>query len=524
MNVVHRLRQCCRYARQYGMFALAEKIAVHVDEHPSRLSGAYEAWRRAHVRTEAELASQRRQDFSYAPSISILVPAWRTPLPFFRAMIDSVRAQTYGRWELVIADGSEEDAGLAAAAQEAGDNRIRYLHLAENRGISGNTNAALREAHGDYIALLDHDDLLAPDALFEVASVLQGDSPPELVYTDEDKVDASGMRFSDPHFKPGFSPALFRANNYICHFSVLSHDLVWRAGIAFDPAMDGAQDYDFLLRAGEQAQGIGHIPRVLYHWRVHPASTASAGTAKPYTHEAGRRAVATHLVRCGIQAAVEDGADGRYANVYRVRYAEAETEDVAVIRWTGQTAVPRLAQAAGASSGEWIFFQYDGARPLSGDPVQALVAACRAGGAAASGARLLCGRRTLPMGALWTGHHLQPVGGHLLRASSGYRYHSLVAHELDALSPYVLCLSRAAYERAGVFSGLEGLPAAAALAALTLRVTAAGGRCVYEPAAQYCMTGACPPFRFADVPIPEKMPESIYWNQNAAILAPYLRT
>lgn len=521
MNVVHRLRQCCQYARQYGFFALAEKIAVHVDERPSRLSGAYEAWRRAHMRTAAELARQRRQNFSYAPRISILVPAWRTPLPFFRAMLDSVRAQTYGRWELVIADGSGEDAGLAAATREVGDRRIRYLHLAENRGISGNTNAALREARGDCIALLDHDDLLAPDALFEVVRALQGSSPPELIYTDEDKVDASGMYFSDPHFKPGFSPALFCANNYICHFSVLSHDLVRRAELSFDSSMDGAQDYDFLLRASEQARGIRHIPRVLYHWRVHPASTASAGAAKPYTHEAGRRAVAAHLVRCGIQAAVEDGADGRYANVYRVRYAEAETEDVAVIRWGGQTTVRQLAQAAGASTGEWLFFQYDGVRPLGGDP--ALVAACRVGGAAASGARLLCGRRTLPMGALWTGQHLQPVGGHLLRASSGYRYHSLVAHELDVLSPYVLCLSRETYEMAGAFAGWEGLPAAAALAALTLRVTAAGGRCVYEPAAQYRMTGACPLFRFAEVSIPEAMPESIYWNENAAILAPYLR-
>ena|GEM_PF-264127 len=522
-GIHHRFHQCCHYARAHGLCALAEKIAARLDERPPV---PYEAWRQAHLPSADDLAAQRAHCFSYAPLVSILVPAWRTPLPLFTAMIASVRAQTYGRWELIIADGSGEDTSLAAACRAAGDVRIHYERLAENGGISANTNAALAQATGDYIALLDHDDMLAPDALYEVVAALQGESRPELLYTDEDKVDATGTQFFEPHFKPGVSPALFCSNNYFCHLSVVARTLVDRAGLSFDPAMDGAQDYDFLLRASEQARAICHIPRVLYHWRVHQGSTAGAGAAKPYTHEAGRRAVAAYLARRSIPAVVEDGAGGSIPNFYRVRYTEAvPIADIAILHWDDQTTAADLAAVVAAAHGTWLVFLRDGLQSVdmadSSDPVQELVRACHSGGAACSGARLLCGRRTLPMGAFWTGNGLQLVGGRLLRWSSGYQYHSFAAHELDMLHPYALCLSRAAYEQQGGLS--SGAPPAQALAALSLRLTAAGGRCVYVPTAAFDVPQDMPAAPLANVPVPQGMPKSMYWNENAAYLVPYLK-
>lgn len=517
----HRFRQCCQYARAHGLRALVEKIAARFDE---RLPVPYEAWRQAHLPSSDKLAAQRTHRFAYAPRISILVPAWRTPLPLFSAMLASVCAQTYGRWELIVADGSGEDAGLAAACRAMGDRRIRYERLAENGGISANTNAALAQATGDYIALLDHDDMLTPDALYEVVAVLQGEKRPELLYTDEDKVDATGTRFFEPHFKPGFSPALFCSNNYFCHLAVVARTLVVRAGLSFDAAMDGAQDYDFLLRASERAEGICHIPRVLYHWRVHPGSTAGAGAAKPYTHEAGRCAVAAHLARLGIPAVVDDGAGGSIPNFYHVQYeAAVPAADIAILRWDDRMTAAELADAVAASHGAWLIFLRDGLRPIgtADDAVQVLVRTCHSGGAACTGARLVCGWRTWSMGALWTGERLQPVGGRLLRWSSGYQYHNFAARELDVLHPYALCLARETYTAAGGFAQ-RGAPVAALLG-LMLRITSAGGRCVYVPSAVYEADSRLPAADFSPLTKPPAVSKSIYWNPNSAFLAPYLR-
>ena len=191
----------------------------------------------------------------------------------------------------------------------AKDPRIRYTVLAENEGISENTNAALAMAQGDYIVLVDHDDIVPENALYEFAAAIREDASIDMIYSDEDKISMDGKKYFEPHFKPDFNLDLLCSVNYICHLFVASHDLVARVG-GFRQEFDGAQDYDFIFRCTEAANEICHIPRVLYHWRCHKDSTASNPESKLYAFEAGSRAIMAHYERVGIAAEkVEKGVD-----------------------------------------------------------------------------------------------------------------------------------------------------------------------------------------------------------------------
>ncbi|MBN9684525.1 MULTISPECIES: glycosyltransferase family 2 protein [unclassified Corallococcus] len=259
----------------------------------------------------AALARLERQ-----PRISLITPAWETPVDVLRACIASVRAQVYPHWELCIVDDGSRSAAVAEALREAaaGDARIRFERLESNQGIARATNAALALATGEYVGFLDHDDLLAPHALAEVALRL-GDAPDaDVVYSDEDKVDARGLRFA-PYLKPALSPELLRAVNYVCHFLVVRASLLREVG-GIRTGFEGAQDHDLLLRLMERTQRFEHIPRVLYHWRTLPGSTATDASAKPAASEAGRRAVAEHLARMGEGGSAETVAPG----LYRIRH------------------------------------------------------------------------------------------------------------------------------------------------------------------------------------------------------------
>ena len=262
---------------------------------------------------------QRKRKWERPVKISIAVPVYHTPEPFLRAMIESVKRQTYPYWELCLADGSPEDEGLRQMLLQYAkeDDRIVVRILEKNLGIAGNTNAALEMATGEYIGLLDHDDFLEPDALFWIASEMESLDWPDLLYTDEDKTSQDGSEYFQPNFKPDYNPDLLRSNNYICHFLVAERDLVAHAG-GFDSKYDGAQDYDFILRCTEQANGICHIPKVLYHWRTHAQSTADNPISKQYAYDAGARAIEAHLKRVGLAGTVERKKDFGF---YRVRYA-----------------------------------------------------------------------------------------------------------------------------------------------------------------------------------------------------------
>jgi GT2 family glycosyltransferase len=255
---------------------------------------------------------------SRQPTISVAVPTYNPPAGFFDEMLRSVLAQTYAHWELCIADaGTEPQVRAALDCLASAEPRIRSVTLAENRGIAGNTNAAVALATGDYVAFLDHDDTLAPFALAEVAAAINQYPDADLIYSDEDKLDEAGRRV-DPTFKPDWSPDLLRTHNYVCHLLVLKRTMLEQLG-GLRSGFDGAQDYDLVLRATEVARQIVHVPKVLYHWRLHPQSTAQNTASKQYLVEAGRQALAEHLERCGEAAGVQVAArPGEYRVVYQL--------------------------------------------------------------------------------------------------------------------------------------------------------------------------------------------------------------
>ena len=265
----------------------------------------YEMERLAALPTAEELEAQRKRNFLKDITFSIVVPTFQTPEKFLRQMIESVLGQTFCRVELILADGSSDDSVEKIVSEyAAADTRIKYQRLSENKGISENTNEGLKMATGEYIGLLDHDDILELHALYEMRMAIAGNPEADVLYSDEDKVSFDLTTYFEPHFKPDFNPDLLRSNNYICHFLVFKRELLEQVG-GFRTEYDGAQDFDLVLRLTEKAKCVVHIPKVLYHWRSHDASTATNPMSKLYAYEAGKRAVEDHLKRCGEEGIVQ---------------------------------------------------------------------------------------------------------------------------------------------------------------------------------------------------------------------------
>ena len=303
-----------RYLKHYG----PKEFWIRLHERFEPEEVPYGPWYEAYVPDEAALEKQRHHHFEYSPLISVAVPAYRTPEKFLAQMIDSLLAQTYGNWELCIANGSPEDSAMKKVLEEytKKDSRIRVSELTENKGIAGNTNAALEMAQGEFVGLLDHDDLLAPNALYEIVRALDEDRNLDAVYTDEDKVTTELDEHFQPHLKPDFNLDLLRSNNYICHFFVVRRSIVQKVG-GFRQEFDGAQDHDFIFRCIETAEKVGHIPEILYHWRTHKASTADNPASKMYAFDAGKRAIEAHLKRTGTEGIVSHTPD---LGFFRVKY------------------------------------------------------------------------------------------------------------------------------------------------------------------------------------------------------------
>ena len=312
--------------RANGVRATLHKVKLHF----LRLTRLKQLRRDNQSRISAkERALQERTVFDRDIRFSILVPLYNTPTRFLEEMIDSVVEQTYPRWELCMADGSDEDHTNVmemVKKRAARDPRIRYQRLEENLGISENTNRCIEMATGDYFALLDHDDVLHPSALFEVMRVIC-DKGADFVYTDEITFSRKVSRAYCPHYKPDFSPDLLRSYNYICHFVSFSRELFERIG-GFRSEFDGSQDYDMTLRLTEQARCIVHIPRILYFWRAHASSVASGISAKPYTIAAAKRALEEHLDRLGLEGTV---TDSRIPSTYRIRYRLNNRPHISII-------------------------------------------------------------------------------------------------------------------------------------------------------------------------------------------------
>ena len=279
----------------------------------------YGPWFESHKPTEKELEAQRKKQWKKQPLISVVVPAYKTPEKFLREMIKSLEAQTYTNWELCIANASPEDTAMAEVLREytGKDVRVKVEDLKENLGIAENTNAAMEMAVGEFTGLLDHDDLLAPQALYRIVEALnQSSEEPDVFYSDEDKVTTDLSEHFQPHFKPDFNIDLLRSNNYITHFFVVRTNLIRQVG-GFRREYDGAQDYDFIFRCTEAAKHICHIPEVLYHWRTHQASTADNPASKMYAFDAGKRAIEAHLKRQGVEGTVSHTKD---LGFYQVEY------------------------------------------------------------------------------------------------------------------------------------------------------------------------------------------------------------
>lgn len=250
------------------------------------------------------------------PSFSILTPVYDVERRFLEAAIASVQAQWYPDWELILVDDASPSAETRAALSELDDPRIVVRLQGRNRGIAVTTNAALALASNDYVVFLDHDDALTPDCLFELARAI-AETGADYVYSDEDKIDPEG-RFSSPFFKPDWSPDALMSVMYTCHVTAMRRSLVEEVG-GLRQGYEGAQDYDLALRVSERTDIIAHVPKVLYHWRILPASLASAPEAKPYAHESVRRLKEDALTRRGLSGSVEPVPS--LPGQFRVNYA-----------------------------------------------------------------------------------------------------------------------------------------------------------------------------------------------------------
>ncbi len=331
--------------------------------------------------SEAQLQFQREQSANFTVSFSILVPAYRTREEYLREMIGSLQAQTYPNWELLLADATPDDSVEKVVCAIA-DERIRYIRLEQNAGIAENTNQGLQYANGDYVGLLDHDDLLTPDALYEMAAAIEESRSQgaefQMLYSDEDKCNGDATEYYEPNFKEKFNLDLLLSNNYICHFLVMKRELIRELG--FRSEFDGAQDFDLVLRAAGRLLNfagpyrsngvcqtdtidvdtekshqalICHIPKVLYHWRCHTGSTAENPQSKLYAYEAGKRAIADFAAKQGWHVEVKDTP---HVGFYIMEYLDdifAVRSDIGAVGGvvTGKSAGRKVPEAAGAETG-----------------------------------------------------------------------------------------------------------------------------------------------------------------------------
>lgn len=290
----------------------------------------YSRWIKNNEPSDKGLQEQkiRSKLLPYQPLISLVVPVYNPPVEVLSATLDSVSCQTYPIWECCIANGDPSNPEIKAILDQraADDPRVKVIHLQKNLGIAGNTNRAISLCNGTYVAFLDHDDQLAPFALYEIVLKLWADPEIDIIYSDEDNIDENGKR-TEPLFKPGFSPDYLRSVNYMCHFLVvrkkIGDELGW---IRSD--FEGAQDFDFILRASEKAGKIERIPKILYHWRSVKGSTAADFYAKPYAGVSGIKAVEDHLQRINCPGQVETIYMPTW---YRVQYKLAATPLVSII-------------------------------------------------------------------------------------------------------------------------------------------------------------------------------------------------
>ncbi len=311
-NKKKRNRELFAYFREIsqkeGFFAALRRTFKYMGRRRPSMRGRY-------LPKKSTLDKQRETDVSGWPKISLCVPVYNPSRQFFDELVASVVAQSYPNWEMCIANASDEKQVVREVVNKYSDSRI-LVEDVENAGISVNTNAAARKASGHYIAFADHDDILSPNAFFEVAKEI-AHTEAAFLYSDEALFENDYRNPSAGHFKPDYSPQYLLNVNYIGHLVAVKRDLFSRLS-GLNHEYDGSQDHDFNLRAIEEAGGAAHIPKVLYYWRQHADSTSTGVEAKPYVAEAAKHAIDDHLERIGIRG---DAVDGRFPSTYKVDYA-----------------------------------------------------------------------------------------------------------------------------------------------------------------------------------------------------------
>lgn len=526
------LQKGLRYLRHYGIKEFW--IRLHERFEPEEVP--YGPWYEAYVPTQEILEKQRKYKFSRTPLISVVVPAYRTPEEFLRQMIESLEKQTYPNWELCIANGSPDDEKMHKVLETYAekDSRIRYKDLEENLGISENTNEAFAMARGEFIGLLDHDDLLAPNALFEVAKVIEKEKKTDLIYTDEDKVTTDLSEHFQPHLKPDFNLDLLRANNYICHFCLVKRAIVEKTG-GFRKEFDGAQDYDFIFRCAELAEEIRHIPEILYHWRTHKASTADNPASKMYAFEAGKRAIEAHLARMGVEGTVSHTADlGFYRVSYPVKgqplvsviipnkdeketlescinalkkntsyknleiiiiennstskeifeyYRELSKEDnIHLLKWKKEFNYAAINNfGVRHAKGEYLLFLNNDVTPISENWLEEMLGVCQRPEVGAVGAKLIYPDNTIQHAGCVIG--IGGIAGHLFvdmpSNRTGYLHKASLMQDMSAVTAACMMMKKAVFEKVGGFT--EELAVAFNDVDLCLKVRKDNYLVVYNP-------------------------------------------
>ena len=529
------IRKGFRYMKHYG----PKEFWIRLHERFEPEEVPYGPWYRAYIPTEETLEIQRKQKFDYSPLISIAVPAYQTPVEFLRQMIESLIVQTYSNWELCIVNASpdNEEMQKVLAEYSAGDSRVRFCNLKENLGIAENTNRAFAMAKGEFVGLLDHDDLLAPNALYEIVKILQDHPQADALYTDEDKVTTELDEHFQPHLKPDFNLDLLRSNNYICHFFVVRKSIVEKAG-GFRKEFDGAQDYDFIFRCTENAGEVLHVPEILYHWRTHKASTADNPASKMYAFEAGKRAIEAHLERTGTKGEVSHTQD---LGFYRVKYPVQGKPLVSVIipnkdeKETLQTCLEMLEKNTGYQNfeiiivennsttdeifryykelsgnrkihllrwgkefnysainnfavahakGEYLLFLNNDVKSINPDWLEEMLGVCQRPEVGGVGAKLIYPDNTIQHAGCVIG--MGGIAGHMFvdmpADHTGYLHKASLLQDMSAVTAACLLMKKEVFEQAGGFT--EELAVAFNDVDLCLKVRKNGYLIVYDPYAK----------------------------------------
>ncbi len=408
--------------------------------------------------------------FTYRPKISILLPVYNVKSKWFLKAVQSVRDQHYDNWELCIADDCSTDSQLRKAfAMLSDDERIRFVSRTVNGHICAATNSAADLATGEFIALLDHDDLLAPQALIEIVRRLQSKPDADILYSDENKIDADERRY-DPQFKPDWSPELLLSYNYVNHFTCIRKRLFESVG-RYRIGYEGSQDHDLLLRASECTERIEHIPQILYHWRALPSSTATAAGVKTYVHTAGRRAVEDALRRRGVSATLEVPAFAQKLGLPILQLVGSSDGPSVAVIVRGATHDKLQAIAANTDyrnftiysetggDEDYLLFLDAGVVPRSPNWLSQLMAYATLPGVGAVGARLVDSHGTTASAGIVMGMHdgIAPASAFcgLPENQVSYYFYAEVSRNVAAVGDGCLLTSRTAFEQVGGFDNLR---------------------------------------------------------------------